>query len=84
MKKVKLSLCLIKHYAMKAYGGSRCIHPYFLDLGARCEWLASRLSHFIPDERTPGIHWIGGWLGPIAGLEDVRQRKILHLPRLEL
>jgi hypothetical protein len=30
--KVKLSLCLIKHYAMKAHG-SGCIDPHFLDLG---------------------------------------------------
>jgi hypothetical protein len=30
---IKLSLCLIKHYAMKMYGGSGCIGPRFLDLG---------------------------------------------------
>jgi hypothetical protein len=24
---------LIKHYAMKAYGGNGCIDPHFLDLG---------------------------------------------------
>jgi hypothetical protein len=32
-KRVKLSLCLTKHYVMKVYGGSGCIGPYFLDLG---------------------------------------------------
>jgi hypothetical protein len=26
-------LNLIKHYAMKAHGGSGCIDPHFLDLG---------------------------------------------------
>jgi hypothetical protein len=31
--KVKMSVCLIEHYAMKAYGGSGCIDPRFLDLG---------------------------------------------------
>jgi hypothetical protein len=31
---VQLSLCLIiKHHAMKAYGGSGCIDPSILDLG---------------------------------------------------
>jgi hypothetical protein len=33
--KVKVVPCaeLIKHYAMKAYGGSGCIDPHFLDIG---------------------------------------------------
>jgi hypothetical protein len=30
----------------------------------RGEWSASHLSHFTPRERTPGTHWIGGWVGP--------------------
>jgi hypothetical protein len=25
-------------------------------------------SHFIPRTRDPGTHWIGGWVGPRAGL----------------
>jgi hypothetical protein len=33
--KVKLSLCLTKHHAMKAYWGSGGIAPRFLDLGTR-------------------------------------------------
>jgi hypothetical protein len=32
-KKVKLSLCLIKHYAMKTYKGTGCIDQRFLGLG---------------------------------------------------
>jgi len=35
------------------------------------EWLASHPGHFIPRERAPGIHWIGGWVGPRAGLGAV-------------
>jgi hypothetical protein len=31
--KVKLSLCLTKYYAMKAYGGNRCIDSHFPELG---------------------------------------------------
>jgi hypothetical protein len=34
-KKVKLSLCLTKHYAMKTYWGSGGIAPLILDLGTR-------------------------------------------------
>jgi hypothetical protein len=30
------------------------------------EWLASCPLHFTTEERTPGIHWIGGWMGPIS------------------
>jgi hypothetical protein len=34
-KKAKLSLCLTKHHAMKAYWGSGGIAPRILDLGTR-------------------------------------------------
>jgi hypothetical protein len=37
-----------------------------------------------PGKRTPGIHWIGGWAGLRADLEDVERRKILPLLGLEL
>jgi hypothetical protein len=40
------------------------------------EWSASRPSHFPPRERAPGIHWIGGWVGPRAVLDAVVKRKI--------
>jgi len=33
------------------------------------EWSALCLGSFSPRERTPGIHWIGGWVGPRAGLD---------------
>jgi len=31
------------------------------------KWSASRPDRFIPGERAPGSHWIGGWVGPGAG-----------------
>jgi hypothetical protein len=37
-----------------------------------------------PGERTPGTHWIGGWVDLRAGLEDLEKRKFLNLPGLEL
>jgi hypothetical protein len=40
------------------------------------EWSASRLGRFTPKERAPGIHWIGGWVGPRAVLDAVVNRKI--------
>jgi hypothetical protein len=36
-----------------------------------------------PAERAPDTHWIGGWVGPRACLEDVEKRKFLILPGLE-
>jgi hypothetical protein len=36
-------------------------------------WLASGFYHF-----TPGTHWIGGWVGPRAGLDAAENRNILH------
>jgi hypothetical protein len=37
-----------------------------------------------PGERATGTHWIGGWVGPRAGLDAVEKRKFLTLPGLEL
>jgi hypothetical protein len=69
--KVELSLCLFltEHHAMKAYWGS----------GGIARW--RRVVSFTPRplyprERTPGTHWIGGWVGPRAVLNAVVKRKI--------
>jgi hypothetical protein len=36
---------------------------------------------FTPGERIPGTHWIGGWVGPRAGLDAGARRKIVCLCR---
>jgi hypothetical protein len=41
------------------------------------EWSVSRHGRFTPGERAPGTHWIGGWVGPRAGLDDMEKKKIL-------
>jgi hypothetical protein len=33
------------------------------------------VSH--PDHSNPGTHWIGGWVGPRASLDNVEKRKFL-------
>jgi hypothetical protein len=48
------------------------------------EWLTSRPGRFTPGERVPGTHWVGGWVDPRTGLDDVEKRKFLILPGLEL
>jgi hypothetical protein len=65
---------------MKAYWGWMYSSKFFLTSAlAGGEWSASRSGRF-----TPGAHWIGGWVDPRAGLDDVEKRKFLTLPGLEL
>jgi hypothetical protein len=39
---------------------------------------------FYPRGKSPGTHWIGGWVDPTAGLDDVEKRNFLTLLGLEL
>jgi hypothetical protein len=65
---------------MKAYGGMDVqIHIFLTSALAGVEWLASHPGRF-----TPGTHWIGIWVVPRAGVDDVEKRKFLTLPVLEL
>jgi hypothetical protein len=47
-------------------------------------WSASRSGRFTRGERDPGTHWIGGWVDPRAGLDDLKKRKFLTLLGLKL
>jgi hypothetical protein len=75
---------LIKHYAMKGYGGVDVqIHIFLTSaLVGVSGQLHSRPLY--PGERAPGNHWIGGWVDPRADLDYVEKRKFLTLPGLEL
>jgi hypothetical protein len=74
-----------KHYTMKAYGGvDAYIHIFLTSALVGGEWLASLHGRFTPGEKAPGTHWIGGWVDPRAGLDNVEKRKFLPLPGLEL
>jgi hypothetical protein len=71
--------------AMKAYGGVDVyIHIFLTSALAVGELSASHPGCFTRGERTPGTHWIGGWVDPRAGLDNVEKRKFLTLPGLEL
>jgi hypothetical protein len=70
---------------MKAYEGVDVWSHIFLTSSlVGGEWSASRPGYFTYGERAPGTHWIGVWVGPRFGLEDVEMRKFLTLPGLEL
>jgi hypothetical protein len=65
---------------MKAYGRVNVyIHIFLTSALAGDEWSPSGTGLF-----SPGTHWIAGWVGPRAGLDDVEKRKFLTLPGLEL
>jgi hypothetical protein len=54
------------------------------DLGTSCtRWPASHPSRCTPWERNFCTDWVGGWLGPRAGLDAVEKRKTSPLSGIE-
>jgi hypothetical protein len=69
---------------MKAYGGVDVyIHIFLTSALAGGEWSTSCSGRFTPGEIDPGTHWIGGWEGSRADLDDVENRKFFTLQGLE-
>jgi hypothetical protein len=70
---------------MKAYGGVDVwIHIFLtlaLDVG---EWSVSRPCRFTLGETASVTKWMGGWVDPRAGLDDMEKRKFLPSTGLEL
>jgi hypothetical protein len=65
---------------MKAYRGVDVqTHIFLTSALVGGDWSAAWPCRF-----TPGTHWIGGWVGPRAGLDYVEKRKFLTAPGLEL
>jgi hypothetical protein len=56
-----------------------------LDLSTRWRWVVSFTTPAaLPrGERAPGIHWIGGYVGPRACLDVIKKRKVIPLPGIE-
>jgi hypothetical protein len=70
---------------MNTYGGVDVhIHIFLTSALVGGEWSTSRPGRSTPEERAPGTHCIGGWVGPGAGLDDVEKKKFLTLSGLEL
>jgi hypothetical protein len=58
--------------------GNECIDPCILDLSTRWRWVVNfTLWPLYPQERAPSIHWMGGWVGPKTGLDEMDSRKFL-------
>jgi hypothetical protein len=70
---------------MKAYGGVDILtHIFIISALAGGERSATRPGCFTPGAIAHGTHWIGGWVGLRACLDDVEKRKIPTLSGLEL
>jgi hypothetical protein len=70
---------------MNAYGGVDVqTHVFFTSALVAGEWSGSHQGRFTPGERAPGTHWIGGWVGPKAGVDDTEKWKFLTSPGIEL
>jgi hypothetical protein len=66
---------------VKAYWGVEVWLHAFLTLALYGGgWSASHTGRFTPSERAPGTHWIGGWVGPRAGLDTIVKEKFQTLP----
>jgi hypothetical protein len=69
---------------MKAYWGVDVqIHIFLTSALAGGECSPSRPGRFTPGETAPGTHWIGDWVDPRPGLDDMEKRLFLTLPGIE-
>jgi hypothetical protein len=64
-------------------GGAVYIYVFLTSALAGGEWLALHSGRITARERDPINHWIGDWVGPRTGLDDVEKRKLLTVPGLE-
>jgi hypothetical protein len=63
-------------HVIKTYWGREGIEPRTY-LGTRTRWVVSfRPRPLYPLGNSPGTNWIGGWVGPRAGLDEVVNTKI--------
>jgi hypothetical protein len=42
------------------------------------EWSVAPFGCFIAGETAPGTHFIGGWVGPRAGMDSMEKRRIFY------
>jgi hypothetical protein len=74
--KIKMSLCLTKHHAMKTYWGVEVqLHEFLITALNWGAWSASRSDRF-----TTVTHWTGGCMGHRENLSAAAERKYSTIP----
>jgi hypothetical protein len=64
------------------YGGVEIyLLRHYMDVSGRLHAQAALTPGYLPP--PPGTHWIGGSVGPRAGLDFVKKRKMLPLPGIK-
>jgi hypothetical protein len=72
-------LCFVTQYAIETVEVQ--LHIFLTSALYGGEWSVSRPGRFKPGGRSSDVYWIGGWVGPTAGLDVVEKRKICCLCR---
>jgi hypothetical protein len=72
-----LSLCLIKHHAMRKCGSGGIAPPFLTSALGGGEWSASRPGP-APRGKSPRYPFDRRLVGPTAGLSAVQKRKISY------
>jgi len=62
-------------HIIEAYIEVTVTAPLTPNLGTKWEWLISHPGHFTP-QKNPSILWIGGWVGPRAGLNPMKTKSL--------
>jgi len=63
---------VLNYHAMKTNGGVEVyLHTFLTSTLDGGDWSASRLGRFYPRERVLSTYWMGGSVGPRAGLDAV-------------
>jgi hypothetical protein len=73
--------CAIEEDAMKTYGG--IAKPSLTSARDTSEWSSSRPGHFTPRRNRPGIHCTGTSVVPRDGLDAIKKKNIVSIPRIE-
>jgi hypothetical protein len=74
---IVVPVLLTEHHDMRAIGRVEVWpHAFLTSELDGSAWSASHPGRFTPRERAPDTHWIGGWVGPRAGLDAAEKRKI--------
>jgi hypothetical protein len=65
----------MKYYAMKTYEGVH-VQTHVSLFAALVERVCGQIhapAALPPGVRAPDTHWIGGWVDPIAGMDDTKK-----------